>query len=418
MSPKTRSYEPQVAWSEKRRAFIVHYFVDGFRHDKWVPVGIAWEESHRHQALIWFNDWRQVKEQTGVIPSNASVPAPIRSFRNLIDQWFDWRKEQPNTDIKELSKNRAAIVNYVLTHRLGDFDLERPKGLSTLAVDWIEWLQRQKGKHTKRPLAPFTIRNIVQIVRTMLSDFRGKGWCDITDNPFNDPFVKRKTAGAHTVAGADTIIHLSPPQAAQFIQCGDERITPYRRANNVLGLTSGLRTEEIQGLSWFHLHLDEKVPYVDVQRQLKTPGEKPTFKAPKKKSYRQVPLHPVAVQVLKWWRKQWVVWTTREPLDTDPVFPSSDGQYIHHHSASTFRRDLEVAGVPSKFEGHNQTIHSLRRTFLTLLNLAGVTDNLQGRLAGHAKKTVTARHYVARDMPLLYEAVLKLPLPKEVEWAK
>jgi hypothetical protein len=50
-------------------------------------------------------------------------------------------------------------------------------------------------------MAPFTVRNIVQAVRGFLSDCRGKGWADIAENPFNDAFVKRKTAGTQTVAG-------------------------------------------------------------------------------------------------------------------------------------------------------------------------------------------------------------------------
>jgi hypothetical protein len=45
-------------------------------------------------------------------------------------------------------------------------------------------------------------------------------------------------------------------------------------------------------------------------------------------------------------------------------------------------------------------------------------DAQAGRLAGHGAKTVTRRHYVAKDLPLVREAVMKLPVPLEVEWAK
>jgi integrase len=79
-----------------------------------------------------------------------------------------------------------------------------------------------------------------------------------------------------------------------------------------------------------------------------------------------------------------------------------------------FKSDASDASSP----GHNQTIHSLRPTFLTMLNISGVSDELVARMAGHAKKTVTTRHYVAKDLPLLHEAVLTLPLPHEVDWAR
>lgn len=414
-----KSYETTASWTKGRR-FLAHYFVDGVRHDKWVPVNVAWEPDHRQLAIIWVDEWVKKGKQTGRIPNNDAVPRPKRTIRNLLQQWYDWKLKEPGIERKALDKERAGITNYVLAHSFGDVDLEKPKGLTTVAVGWIEWLKLQDGVHTKKRLAPFTVRNIVAAVRGFISDVRGKGWAEMAENPFVDSFVQKRTAGAEKVAGADTIIHLSPTQATAFIQCADPRLPPHRRAADVLSITSGLRTEEVQGLGWSHLHLTGDVPYVDVQRQLKLRGQLgiAQFKAPKKRSHRQVPLHPVAVQVLTRWKGLWSAYVGRQPNADDAVFPDRNGGFTYHGSAHMFRRDLTIAGIPQQFEGHNQTYHSLRRTFLTMLSIAGVEEHLIGRLAGHAKRTVTQKHYVSKDLPLLYAAVLKLQLPNEVGWAE
>src|ERR1700683_5231130 len=85
----------------------------------------------------------------------------------------------------------------------------------------IEWLKRQDGVYTKRPLAPFSVRNIVACVRTFISDVRGREWAAVVENPFVDPFVRGRTAGAQKVCGEDTIIHLTAAQASQFLECSD-----------------------------------------------------------------------------------------------------------------------------------------------------------------------------------------------------
>jgi integrase len=81
------------------------------------------------------------------------------------------------------------------------------------------------------------------------------------------------------------------------------------------------------------------------------------------------------------------------------------------------RDDLTVAGVPTLFEGkHPITFHALRRTFMSLLEGEGVGRDLIGALAGHAGKTVTDRHYIAKNIERFNEAVKKLPLPDALAW--
>jgi integrase len=52
--------------------------------------------------------------------------------------------------------------------------------------------------------------------------------------------------------------------------------------------------------------------------------------------------------------------------------------------------------------------HSLRRAFLTMLADAGVEDSVRVVLAGHKAKTVTDRHYTARNLPRFVPAIAAL----------
>ena len=117
-------------------------------------------------------------------------------------------------------------------------------------------------------------------------------------------------------------------------------------------MTTGLRAAE---------SLDPPHPYVDVQRQIKRAAKVglATFKPPKKKSYRQVPLHLLVVHVLRWWKEVgWNQWVTRAPLEHGAVFQNAQGEFIRHSGAALFRSDLVSAGLQPTYEGHAQTFHA------------------------------------------------------------
>jgi integrase len=66
-------------------------------------------------------------------------------------------------------------------------------------------------------------------------------------------------------------------------------------------------------------------------------------------------------------------------------------------------------GLSPLFQGSfNFDFHSTRRTFLTLLSAAGVSDTDISVLAGHRKKGVL-KHYVANHMERYHGVIVKLP---------
>ena len=70
---------------------------------------------------------------------------------------------------------------------------------------------------------------------------------------------------------------------------------------------------------------------------------------------------------------------------------------------NNFKRSWLTALRIAKIEG--LTFHDLRRTFVTRLNLAGVSLAVAGKLAGHSALTTTQKHYVSTDDPAIIDDV-------------
>jgi hypothetical protein len=131
---------------------------------------------------------------------------------------------------------------------------------------------------------------------------------------------------------------------------------------------------------------------------------------------RRVPLHREAARALRWWWEDgWGCYVGRHPTLADPIFPGPSGGWSRPASAAQLRRDLKTAGQ----SGEGITAQALRRSFSSLLDAAGVSEEVRGRLMGHAPKTVTAKHYTAAALERDRAEVEKIPLrwlvPREDE---
>ena len=151
---------------------------------------------------------------------------------------------------------------------------------------------------------------------------------------------------------------------------------------------------------------------MDIERQLL---EELTLAPPKKNSFRQIPLHPRLVLILRGWRKEgWPFLFARAPNAEDPVWPATrgrhEGTFYRPASARRLRSDLKAAGLPDTFKGHDIDAHALRRTFATILDDAGIARHRIGALMGHAGTTVTDRNYIGRNLRKFLPAIMALAL--------
>ncbi len=185
----------------------------------------------------------------------------------------------------------------------------------------------------------------------------------------------------------------------------------------MLGLYAGLRREEILALQWDCVHLDEKVPYISVQRswhseynravitgELKTPA-----------SRRNIPIPECLINCLK---KEKEKTTSKFVLHNSADAPMTEGQYVSMWRAIRVRTTEErtaykvVNGqrIPYTIKreiGEHQwnrpdivcsidfhvTPHQLRHTYITNLIYAGVDPKTVQYLAGHENSKMTMDVY-------------------------
>ena len=362
--------------------------------NKRVPKG---EEDPETWLLAWVHERLASSAVTGDGMKKRST-----TIRLLVPKWQKHKLSLAGADPRKIKPTCSCILRYA--GPLLDVPLDEMTVPKVAA--WVDGLQRS-GR------APFTVRNIIQAHRSLVIDARGMGWVDLKENPFADPYVRGKLKGIAPKAGKDVIVALPEPDALKLINYDKSLIPSSRKVLNLLALVTGMRLAEVAGLSWNDVKDDRTLT---VFRQLDRGGFKPTFKAPKLGSRRVIPLHPLAVKVLAWWKKQ-----GRNTAPEDPIFPGKYGLYGFAMSARTFREDLVAAGVGAGFDpGDGQrvryTFHALRRTFASLLEDNGVPREQICGLMGHGAKGVTDRNYIRKSLKRYQEAIGALPVPSSVPW--
>ena len=194
-----------------------------------------------------------------------------------------------------------------------------------------------------------------------------------------------------------------------------------------LALYTGLRREEICALTWRHVHLDVKTPYLTVRQVCRWPGNnQPVVEATLKSSaaWRTVPipdplrdylqaLRATRLAALHQRSKKHAGAAALQRAEADLlntyVYGTDKGQPI---SMATFRRRWETIKTRSTASGramgerskkHSTVVvldfypnpHLLRHTYITRLILGRVDLKRVQYLAGHADPQITLRIYTA-----------------------
>jgi integrase len=433
-----------ISWNEREGQFFA-------RHRTW--NGSAWATKRiprsfrRHQALDaerWMVSWFHEYARTGGM--NAAKPAITSAAKtlNLIaPKWLGHRHADPGTKPNTWRGFEQSVRNWILDS--SRFDHESIEGLdmekafdAEVCLGWIRSLRGQ----------PRTILHHLLVLRTLFNDAIAMGWLD-NDlvNPFDRPAIKKEiTRLLKTEQREKVVTYLSPQQVNSLLTVQTSRVHDYRRVRYVVALAAGLRDSEVQGLVWSDLHLEAKIPYVLVDRQLDKIGAKPfvqyedlvkrglgkteieatkqaLMSDPKRGSRRALPLHPAAVEALRAWHtKGWRQYVGRKPAKDDPVFPSGKinrhsppGQFCFVESPQLLRADLRRVGERDDFNGLPLDFHALRRTFATMLSEAGVSEAEVGDLLGHGAASVARANYISPEvLGRRYELVKRLPLPQQV----
>ncbi len=185
----------------------------------------------------------------------------------------------------------------------------------------------------------------------------------------------------------------------------------------MLGLYAGLRREEILALKWDSVFLDQKAPYLTVQRAWHTENNRPVIltELKTKAAKRNIPMPPQLTKAMKeakeastseyvianrdgaplsytQFKRLWTYITTRTALPR-PAKKLVDGKYVKYTL-------YPVLGEKARNNSHvvysldfEVTPHQLRHTYITNLIYASVDPKTVQYLAGHENSKITMDIY-------------------------
>ena len=235
-----------------------------------------------------------------------------------------------------------------------------------------------------RGMNPTTQAHSATVLGTMLEAARRRKL--IRDNPVRN---LRKPRMAHSE------IHvLSASEVRRLIEASEgSRL----HALYVLAVTTGMRLGELLALRWADVDLGSHVVHVHGSVTVGWSGKLEAVAPKTKRSRRDVPLAPVAVEALRTHLER------SEPGKSDLLFPGRGGGYM---SGSTvyvaLRHLLDDAGLP------RVRFHDLRHTAATLLLERGVSAHVVAGLLGHANVSTTLGVYGHVTRGLEVQAATKI----------
>jgi integrase len=166
----------------------------------------------------------------------------------------------------------------------------------------------------------------------------------------------------------------------RLIDISGQRGVVYRIASE-----TGIRRGELNEIEWRDVHLDTAVPFITVRASIA-----------KNHKHAMQPLTPDAVEALRKLRP-----TSAQP--NERVFAGLIPRM------EQFRSDLRAARITYvDAKGEYADFHSLRKTFGTMLTLAGVGQRTVMELMRHSDMRLTAKTYTDANMLPVSDAVARL----------
>jgi len=365
---------------------------DGTR--PWIHLDPGLSETMAREKAAGLTEKAWKKDASYTPKRGQKMVRPVAStIKAISEPWL----EIINTDRDLAPATKAMYKTHAKNHVVPDLGKLKPVELTSGVLR--RWIRELCEKY-----APSTVRNIFNTVSRMVDDAMGEEWIDLPANPTRHPKVR---AALPAVEAPEDVRHFTGVQALTLIQA---RTTPVeRQVRYVVGFTSGIRDGELSALKWNSIVEEHGVFGFMVTRSLAIVGPNgfATEKNTKTRAGRRfIPLHSEATRRLKQWKTEgWKEYSGRASRDDDPIFPDEHGCPDRPKSAELLREDLEAAGLPTTYQGHPFEFNDLRHSFSTWLASAGVPKETRDRLMGHAAASVGERHYTARDVELLRQAI-------------
>jgi hypothetical protein len=389
--------------AEKRRWIIKYKDFGGEWRSKTASAEIRTERA----ALDWGRGWLAEMQATGVSPVKRGGDLGP-TVAELKARWLKLRGDARVNGEPEYKP--ATLAAYVWHLEMiqetfkATFKEEKPLTQfdTQAAREWVKTL--------KAGSAPNTCWNVFSTLRSLIEDAIAEKWVTLSANPLALNAVQKEMPPRKVLTGKRPIfIELAHSQ--QLV--ASLEIPEHRRVRYIVDICTGLSEGELAGRIWSDADLSPH-PTIEVLNacaMLGTHGWATLASTKNEHRVRKIPLHSAAAAALRWWKEEgWAQYVGRAPKVADPIFPGPTGKFARPASAKLLRKDLLAAGCPDKRHGHNITAQAMRRCFATYLDTANVPEEQRGRLMGHAKRTVTAKHYTDEQIETDRGAVERIAL--------
>ena len=296
----------------------------------------------------------------------------------------------PLEDLKEQFRTKMIAENRTITHikitiqklttLFQDCKIDNLTKLRRETIQqWIaDELQRKKRSINTINGYTIAIKSFAQYL-TDIGIFTSNPLKAIRQN--NAELDRRKIRRAMTQNEIDRLLQTTAMGDKQNGLLSEERALLYR-----LLLGTGLRSTELSLLTPSQIDLERCRLTIEATKT-------------KNKKTDVLPLKPGLVQSLK----ERIAANNVQP--TERIFSHNHTQLLY-----AFYSDLKTAGIKRKeSDGRCLDVHSLRKTFGTLLAMAGVPLTTVQRLMRHSTPLLTAKLYIDVDPLNMAEALEKLP---------
>lgn len=377
-----------VFWrSAKHRWYLAYDDASGVQRQHVIPPESAPNGKSRKAALEYEAGWLKDQKARGALPAVKRTGGA--TVAEVAVKWLKQRKTAILDGQPEFAPATIAANELHLRTRI--LPAFGPRSVSELTTDEL----RKWVRELSADVSSSYCNNVHSTFRTMVDDARGERWIALPGNPLADPHVLNVLPEVKRAAGKRPLfVELDHTQ--RLVACPD--VPDHRRVRYLVDFTSGLSEGELAARTWEQVQIEER-PVYHVTDALPTVGaEGWATIGPTKNEHRvrTLPMHETAAEALRWWKKEgWCDYVGRPPKSSDPIFPGPSGSFSRPASAALIRKDLRAAGCPDTCWGFPITAQAIRRSFATYLDAAGVTEEVRGRLLGHAAKSVTAKHYTA-----------------------
>lgn len=306
---------------------------------------------------------------------NELVPADKVTVASYLAAWFEHHKRFGGPDGHGIRPKTASIYDSLLARhilpRIGHLQLQK------LTPDHLKALYRamvtEKGPRG-RPVSIRVAEQAHNLLHKAFSDAvrEGKLLVNPCDRVANPPRTRYR---------AEDRPVLDKEEATKMLEAA--RDTRYYLPF-LLAMATGMRRNEILGLTWDCVDLQAGMIHVRQQWNKKADGTGGLVPPKTAKSIRDVPIPPEVVDALAAHK------ITQEAQGLGPlVFDRGDGTPIaptdFTHAWARLRRDLKLP------EGLR--LHDLRGSYITWLAERGVDPKTIAQLVGHADVKVTAEFY-------------------------